>query len=171
MTKGSFFLIVLCFFTVSCNALEAPQKNAHIDIKEDLKNYLLAQFDDIKISEIYSKNDNKKGYFQKSLGDPLIKEIVDIKAHDIYFKELSAKSETHLGVVYFNYQTPEKAKLAISQIEQKGFFENTKILTKYVAINVDAVNIVVYTESSADKTALSYLDSITNKISNPKEKK
>lgn len=171
MAKKIFYFITLCFLVVSCNAQEAPKKALDVVIKEDLKNYLLVQYDDIKISEIYSKKSNKKDYLQKSLGDSLLKEALDIKAQDIYFKELSEKSETHLGVAYLTYASPDKAKKAISGVEQNGFFENTKILTKYVAVNVDAVNLIVYTESAGDKIVLSYLDSIPNKILNTGGKK
>jgi 4-hydroxyphenylpyruvate dioxygenase-like putative hemolysin len=76
-----------------------------------------------------------------------------------------------LGVAYLTYASPDKAKKAISGVEQNGFFENTKILTKYVAVNVDAVNLIVYTESAGDKIVLSYLDSIPNKILNTGGKK
>ena len=101
---------------------------------------------------------------KKSLGDSLSREALDVKAQDIYFKELSGKAETHLGIIYLHYETTDKAKKAIAQVQQKGFFENTKILTKYVAVNADEINLIVYTESSADKTALNYLDSISNKV-------
>jgi hypothetical protein len=171
MTKGTLYFIALCFFVVSCNAQEAFQKTLDLDIKEDLKIYLLTRYDDIKISEIYSKNSNKNGYLQKSLGNSLLKEVLDVKTHDIYFKELSAKSETHFGIVYLRYATPDKAKKSLSHVEKKGFFENTKILTQYVAVNIDEVNLIVYTESSADKTALNYLDTIANKFLNNVDKK
>jgi|GEM_PF-3017097 len=171
MTKKIFYFITLCFLVVSCNAQEVPKKALDVVIKEDLKNYLFTQYEDIKISEIYSKNSNKNDYLQKSLGDSLLKEALDIKAQDIYFKELSATSETHLGVVYFTYASPDKAKKALSGVEQKGFFENTKVLTKYVAVNIDTVNLIVYTESAGDKTVLSYLDSISNKKLNDADKK
>ncbi len=163
MSKKIFYFMVLCFFIASCNAQEASQKDLDALIKEDLKGYLLAQYDDIKISEIYSKSNNKKDYLKKSLGDSLLNDVLDVKANDIYFKELTAKSETHLGVAYISYEASDKAKKALSTVEQKGFFENTKILTRYVAVNIDAVNLIVYTESAADKTVLNYLDSIPGK--------
>ncbi len=53
----------------------------------------------------------------------------------------------------------------------KDFFENTKILTQYVIVNVDAVNIIVYTESCANKTALNYFDSISDKLLHDTNKK
>ena len=81
-----------------------------------------------------------------------------------------AASESHLGVAYCRYETPEKAKEAISKVEQKGFFENTKILTKYVVVNSGTVNLVVYTESSGNKTVIEYLDSIPQKILNSQQK-
>ena len=55
---------------LSCNAQETPHTQADVDIKEGLKTYLLSRYDDIKISEVYSKNDNKKDYLEKSLGLP-----------------------------------------------------------------------------------------------------
>ena len=58
---------------LSCNAQDVSHTQADVDIKEGLKTYLLSHYDDIKISEVYSKNDNKKAYLQKSLGDALIK--------------------------------------------------------------------------------------------------
>jgi hypothetical protein len=167
MTQKIFCFIALSFFMVACNAQET-KKALDVVIKEDLKSYLLSQYDDIKIAEVYSKDSdkersNKKSYLQKSLGDALLKEARDIKAQDIYFKELTATTETHLGVAYFYYETPDKAKKAIANLEPEGFFENTKILTKYVVVNVDAVNLVVYTESAGNKTVLGYLDSIAKK--------
>ena len=60
MIKRTFYFLAVCLFVGSCNAHEATKKNLDIDIKEDLKTYLLTQYDDIKISEIYSKNRNKK---------------------------------------------------------------------------------------------------------------
>lgn len=168
MTKGTLYFIVLCFFFASCHAQEACQKSLHLDVKEDFKDYLLTQYDDIKISGIYSNNSNKKGYLQKSLGDLLLKEVIDIKAHDIYFKKLSEKSESHLGVAYLHYGTVDKAKKAISSTEKQGFFENTKILTQYVAINGGVVNIIVYTESAANKTALDYLDAVAKSLAQGK---
>jgi len=164
MVKRTFYFLALCLFVGSCNAHETSKKNVDIDIKEDLKIYLLTQYDDIKISEIYSKNSSKKDYLKKSLGDALSKEALDVKARDIYFKELSAKSETHLGIVYLHYSSTEQAKKAISQVQHKGFFENTKILTKYVVVNADEINLIIYTESAADKTVLHYMDSISNKV-------
>jgi hypothetical protein len=166
MTKGIFYFIAICCFVASCHAQEAPKNFLDVDIKENFKNYLLTEYDDIKISEIYSKNSNKKSYLQKSLGDSLVKEVIDVKSHDIYFKELSLKYEAHLGIAYLRYETAGNAKNAISHIEKKGFFENTKILTKYVVINVDAVNLIVYTESSANKNASAYLDFISSKVFN-----
>lgn len=164
MTKGTFFFIALCFFVASCNAQEVSQAKVDVNIKKDLKSYLLSHYDDIKISEVYSKKGDKKGYLQKSLGDTLVKDVVDIQAHDLYFKELSASSEVHLGVAYLRYETPEKARAAVAQVEQKGFFENTKILTRYVVINNDAVNVILYTESAANKIALDYLDVTSSKL-------
>lgn len=158
MAKGIFYFITLCFFVLSCNAQDASHTKAYVDIKEGLKTYLLSHYDDIKISEVYSKNDNKKAYLEKSLGDALVKEVVDIQSHDIYFKELSATTEVHLGVAYLRYDTQEKAQKAMAQIEQKGFFENTKILTRYIITNIDAQNVILYTESAANKMVLEYLD-------------
>ncbi|MES2675137.1 MAG: hypothetical protein V4660_12925 [Pseudomonadota bacterium] len=126
MTKRTFYFIALCFFVSSCNAQEVSKKTLHVDIKEDLKSYLLTQYDDIKISEIYSKNSNKKNYLQKSLGDNLLKEVLDVKSHDVYFKELSAQSETHLGIAYLRHASVDKAKAAISQVEKKVFLKILK---------------------------------------------
>ena len=158
MAKGTFCFIALCFLVLSCNAQDASHTKADVDIKEGLKTYLLSHYDDIKISEVYSKNDNKKSYLEKSLGDALVKEVINIQSHDIYFKELSATAEVHLGVAYLRYETQEKAQKAMVQIEQKGFFENTKILTRYVITNIDAQNVILYTESAANKMVLDYLD-------------
>lgn len=164
MTKGTFCFIALCFFVLSCNAQDASHAKAAVDIKEGLKTYLLSHYDDIKISEVYSKNDNKKSYLEKSLGDALVKKVVDIQSHDIYFKELSATSEVHLGIAYLRYDTQEKAQKAMAQIEQKGFFENTKILTRYVITNIGAKNVIIYTESAANKMVLEYLDIASTKL-------
>jgi hypothetical protein len=162
--KITFFFIALCLLVLSCNAQDAPHIKADVDIKEGLKVYLLSHYDDIKISEIYSKNNNKKAYLEKSLGDAFIEEVVDIQSHDIYFKELSATSEVHLGVAYLRYETPEKAQKAMAQIEQKGFFENTKILTRYAITNIDAQNVILYTESAANKMVLEYLDIASTRL-------
>ena len=158
MAKGTFCFIALCFLVLSCNAQDASHTKADVDIKEGLKTYLLSHYDDIKISEVYSKNDNRKSYLEKSLGDALVKEVINIQSHDIYFKELSATAEVHLGIAYLRYETQEKAQKAMVQIEQKGFFENTKILTRYVITNIDAQNVILYTESAANKMVLDYLD-------------
>lgn len=166
MTKGPFCFIALCFLVLSCHAQDVSQTKVHVDLKEELKTYLLSHYDDIKISEVYSKNDDKKGYLLKSLGDALIKDVVEIQSHDIYFKEVSATSEVHLGIAYLRYDTPEKAQKAIAQVEQKGFFENTKILTRYVMTNVDSQNVILYTESAANKMALDYLDVASTKLKN-----
>lgn len=171
MTKGIFYVIASYFIVIYCHAQEAPQKNLDIDIKQDLKNYLLIKYDDIKISEIYRKNNNKKDFLKTSLGSSLLKEALDINTHHIYFKKLSDDAETHLGIVYLFYETPGKARNAIATIEKSGFFENTRILTKYVAVNADSVNLVVFTESSADKIALEYLDSVSSKIPSNTDKK
>lgn len=48
-------------------------------------------------------------------------------------------------------------------MEQKDFFENTKILTRHVIVNHDSVNVILYTESAANKTALDYLDVMSKK--------
>lgn len=167
MTQKIFLFIALGFFMVACNAQET-KKALDVIIKEDLKSYLLSHYDNIKIAEVYSKDSdkesiNKKDYLQKSLGNALLKEALGVKAQDIYFKELTATTETHLGVAYFSYETQDKAKKAIANLEPEGFFENTKILTKYVFVNIDAVNLVVYTESAGNKTVLGYLDSIAKK--------
>lgn len=90
--------------------------------------------------------------------------MVDIKSHDIYFKEVSATSEVHLGIACLRYETPEKAQKAIAHIEQNGFFENTKILTRYVATNVGSQNVILYTESAANKMVLDYLDVASAKL-------
>ncbi|MGM8226941.1 hypothetical protein ACSV5M_10185 [Cellvibrio sp. ARAG 10.3] len=164
MAKGAFCFIALCFLVLSCNAQDAPHTQANVDIKEGLKAYLLSHYDDIKISEVYSKNDNKKAYLEKSLGDALVKEVVDIQSHDIYFRELSATAEVHLGIAYLRYDTQEQAQKAMAQIEQKGFFENTKILTRYIITNIDAQNVILYTESAANKMVLEYLDIASSKL-------
>lgn len=166
MNKNAFYFITLLCFVVSCHAQDVSQGTIKLVVKDDLKDYLLTQYDDIKISEIFSKNSDKKSYLKKTLGDLFVKSVVDIKSQDLYFKELSSVSEVHLGVAYCRYETPEKAKEAISKIEQNGFFENTKILTKYVAVNSGAVNLIVYTESSGNKTVIEYLESIPQKILN-----
>jgi hypothetical protein len=166
MTKGILCFMSLCFFVASCHAQETAKETSYLDIKEDFKNYLLTQYNDVKISEIYSKKSNKKDYLKKSLGDLLLKEVLDVKAQDLYFKELSEKFEAHLGIAYLNYKTPDMAKKSLSSVEPKGFFENTKILTQYVATNVGAVNIIVYSESAANKTALNYLGVFTNRLVN-----
>lgn len=166
MAKGTFCFITLCFFVLSCNAQDASHTKADVDIKEGLKTYLLSHYDDIKISEIYSKNNDKKAYLGKSLGDAFVKEVVDIQSHDIYFKELSATTEVHLGVAYLRYETPEKAQKAMAQLEPKGFFENTKILTRYVVTNIDSQNVILYTESAANKVVLDYLDVASTRIQN-----
>lgn len=158
MAKGTFCFIALCFLVLSCNAQDVSHTKADIDIKEELKTYLLSHYDDIKISEVYSKKDDKKAYLEKSLGDAFVKDVVEFQSHDIYFKELSATSEVHLGIAYLRYETQEKAQKAIAQIEQKSFFENTKILTRYVITNIDSKNVILYTESAANKMVLDYLD-------------
>ena len=123
MAKGTYCFIALCFLALSCNAQDVLHTKINIDVKEEIKTYLLSHYYAIKVSEFYSKNDNKKTYLQKSLGDALVKEVVDIKSHDIYFKEVSATSEVHLGIAYLRYETSEKAQKAIAHIEQNGFLK------------------------------------------------
>lgn len=159
----AFYFTALYLIATYCNAQESCKEILSSNIKEGLKNHLLMQYDDIKISEIYSKSSNKKTYLLNALGHSLLKGATDISSNDLYFKELSEKTEAHIGAACLSYQTSAQAKKAITNIEQKGFFENTKILTQYVAINIDSVNLIVYTESSADKTALTFLDSIHNR--------
>lgn len=110
INKSAFYFITLLFFVVSCHAQDASQGGVGLVVKDDLKDYLLTQYDDIKISEVFSKNSDKKSYLKKSLGDLLVKSVLDVKSQDLYFKELSAVSEVHLGVAYCRYETPEKAK-------------------------------------------------------------
>lgn len=60
MPKGTLCFIALCFFVASCDAQEASRVKIDVNIKEDLKNYLLSHYDDIKIAEFFSKKAIKK---------------------------------------------------------------------------------------------------------------
>ncbi|PUA29009.1 MAG: hypothetical protein B0W54_11510 [Cellvibrio sp. 79] len=168
--KNVFYFVALLLFVASCHAQDVFQGANGWGAKDDLKDFLLARYDDIEISEIFSKKSDKTNYLKKSLGHLFVKSVLDVKSQDFYFKELSAVSAVHLGVAYCRYETPEKAREAMSRIEQKGFFENTKIATRYVAINSGVVNLIVYTESSGNKTVIEYLDSIPQKILNAQQK-
>lgn len=165
MSKRIFGFLALCFFITACAAEEASTYSIEKDIKDDLKSYLLAQYEAVKLSEIHTKNEDKLPYLRSALGDSFINNVIAVSARDLYFKEISAASEVHLGIAIVRYETSDKAKLAISKIEKKGFFENTKILTQYVAVNKDEINIVMYTESSANKVVLKYLDDELKKFS------
>ena len=60
INKSAFYFITLLFFVVSCYAQDVSQGAIKLVVKDDLKDYLLSQHDDIKISEVFSKNSDKK---------------------------------------------------------------------------------------------------------------
>lgn len=154
-------IITIVFFllsTVACAQQVIPSAYKVIDFDEDLKSYLFTKFDDFQITEIFSKKDNKESFFRKSLGGDFVKETIKITSREILFKDLSVKSDSHVGLAILNYSNAQSAQQAIKNIEHSGYFENTKILTKYVLKNTGHQNIVLYTESAGDSLATDYIE-------------
>jgi hypothetical protein len=154
-------ILIVTFFLLSsttCAHEELSVKSPIQNFDENLERYLFSKYDDFQITEIFSKNDAKKIFLKKSLGESLVKGTIDLESREILFKELPIKTESHVGIAVLIYADEQAAKNALKTIENSGYFENTKILTKYISANKGNINVILYTESSADKVVLDYIE-------------
>ncbi|MCK5232154.1 MAG: hypothetical protein KAR13_17920 [Desulfobulbaceae bacterium] len=152
------FSLLLLISVIACGSGERSAEFSVVEVKENLKSYLFSKFDDFQITEIFSKYENKKTFLEDSLGSEFTRNITTIESQELLFKELSSETDSHIGFVVITYSCDIAAQKAIGSIYPTGFFENTKILTRYVSANKDEINLVIYTESAADKQVLVYLD-------------
>jgi hypothetical protein len=67
------------------------------------------------------------------------------------------QSESHIGIASVLYLKKQASKKASENLDKNSYLRNTKILTKYIIINVGAENLVVYSESAADKQVTSFM--------------
>ncbi|MFS1524252.1 hypothetical protein ACL7TT_09075 [Microbulbifer sp. 2304DJ12-6] len=156
--KINIVITILLILSPAAFAKDAlPTKYQIHDFEENLKSYLLTKYENFQITELFSKHDDKKQFLKSSLGDDFIKGVVNTKSRELLFKEMSIKTESHVGIAILIYSDEKLAKSALNTIENTSYFENTKILTKYVSHNRGRKNVILYTESSADKLVLEYM--------------
>ena len=164
MIKCKWVIVSILWLCVaSCQANEIKNITQDV-IEEKLESVLSTSFDDFQITKIYSKNDNSHDYIKSSLGLKFIGTALNVNKQEYYFKSLVSKNSSHIGVAIVEYANNIDAKQALNAIESlNGYFEKTKILTKYTIRNEGNLNIVFYTESAAD----SLVNDILTKLANP----
>lgn len=157
MKTRHLIFFVLAILSFSCNAGGSDALFSVTGFENNLKGYLFSKYENFQITKIYEKDPNKRSFLEKSLGKEVVSGAGEITAQEFSFKELHEKSGTHIGIAIIKYSTAEKSKTAAKSIEKKGYFENTIILTRYLLLNRGDQNMIVYTESAADKVVLEYL--------------
>jgi hypothetical protein len=149
--------LLLIMFT-ACNA-EVSNQLVNIErLKNDFEQHVAGYYDEYKISEIKSKSDNKKVFLEKVMGKQLLVGAKSLSYKEIQIQELSKKEVSHLGIAELIYISDEVAKKAYLKSEAKGYFSNTKILTKYVMVNDQNINVIFYSETSLDKVIKTFLE-------------
>ncbi len=153
------FLILAPVAFASCQA-ESSKPYTIYEIEQRLAKKLFESFSDFQITKIYTRNSDHNNFYKTVLGTDILQSTTDIEKQEFFFKPLTDTNNLHLGVAVFTYPDKTSAEKALSSIETSGFFKNTKILTRYQLVNHGKTNILAYTESSADKRVLSYLEAI-----------
>ena len=157
--KINILIVTFILLSSAACAHEALSVKSPIqNFDENLKRYLFSKYEDFQITEIFSKNDGKKIFLKNSLGEDTVKGAINTESRELLFKELPIKSESHVGIAVLIYADEQAAKNALKTIENSGYFENTKILTKYISANKGNINEILYTESSADNVVLDHIE-------------
>jgi hypothetical protein len=157
ITRLIFTVYILLLFS-ACQA-SGIDKSEMVDfVKSDLVTYLYSKYSDFQVTEIYSKNDNKKSFLKSSLSEGFIANVTHIASKELYFKDLAKQTASHIGIACVIYIDEASAKRASKKLDRTGYFSNTKILTKYITVNLGKENLVVYSESSADKVVSSFFN-------------
>jgi hypothetical protein len=159
MLKGLLLVYSLFVFT-ACQASGTDKTEVVNSIESVLINYLYTLYDDFQITEIYSKKDNKMTFLKSSLGENLLVDSSHTQSKELYFKGVSNQSESHIGIASIIYLNKQAAKNASENLDKNGYFRNTKILTKYIIINVGKENLIVYSESAADKQVTAFMEQL-----------
>lgn len=160
MKTRHLILFVLATISFSCNAGKSDSIFSIAGFENNLQSYLSSKYENFQITKIYEKDPGKRSFLGKSLGKSVVAGADGIVAQEFNFKQLHENSGTHIGIAIITYPTDQKSKAAAKGIKKEGYFENTIILTRYLFINRGVQNLVVYTETAADKVVLDYLDTL-----------
>jgi len=158
MLMRLFCTALLSIMFTACNAGVSNQLVNIERLKNDFEQHVAGYYDDYKISEIKSKSDNKKAFLEKVMGKQLLADAKNLNYKEIQVQELSKKEVSHLGIAELIYTSDELAKNAYLKYEKKGYFSNTKILTRYVMVNNQNINVVFYSETSLDEVIKTFLE-------------
>jgi hypothetical protein len=159
-----FFSLLLIFF--GCQAGNNSKSLIINKIESELVEYLYSKYDDFQVTEIFSSKDDKHQYISSGLGNKIIDNSKYISSKELYFKNITNKYESHIGIISIEYQEEKSAKNAYLDIEKKGYFSNTKILTKYLLLNIGKENLIIYSESVADKIVNKFFERLSAMNSN-----
>ena len=154
------FMSIILSLALSCTAEDCKDISLN-EVESNLIQSLGHSYEEFQITKLYSKKQNHLDYFKQVLTPKFSNYIAQVEKEEFFFKGITEVTDAHIGVAIFTYKSKKIAKEALSNIETNGYFRNSKILTKYYLVNCGSKNILSYTESSADKRALNYLESIT----------
>ena len=150
-----YLLQMFSFLIVACSPLTAMSSST--DLLETLKKEFVQQVsagaNDVKVSEITDKADDKKAFLKKSLPGLYIQGNEKVTYKEIFVRQGKQSGHFHLGMIKLEYGNKQKARAAMEKIKQgakSSYFSNTKILTKYLLLVKDNAMLVIYSETFID---------------------
>ncbi len=117
--------LLLLFFTLplflSCYAETNSSADPMADLEAKLKSWALTHYDDYQLCEVFSKKDNKRQFFEKTIGSVLVAGVEQLDSRELFVKELTATVPAHIGFAVFDYKDQKAAKKAMKKLSRKVF--------------------------------------------------
>lgn len=132
------------------------------NIKKEFLQIAAADIKDYRLCELYSKNEDKKAFVEKTLQKDFTKNMKNIQWKEMQFREETAKSNLHLGVIVIQYMTNQDAINPVTRVQTRpvNYLANSKILTRYIAIRDNENVAFIYSETFIDDKIKALLDKL-----------
>lgn len=153
MKKSALFFLL---FVAACVSAQG-KTDSDLFVKSELEKYLWEKYQSFRITEIYERDTDAKGFLSKSIGESLLKEAAIVKKREFLFARNDSRLDAHLGVMVVVYSNSGDAKKAAGSVEITGFLNETKILTRYVIKQFDKELLIVYSESVAHEDVSEFI--------------
>lgn len=101
----------------------------------------------------------------RNLGPGLLSGALEVVGRDFQFRSSARDRQTHIGVIALRYSSPAVARRQASRLApRQDYFRNTKILTRFAAITLDRLLVVVYSENSGDSRVVKALGELPSRF-------
>jgi hypothetical protein len=159
-------LFVVCLLVVLMAgvslAVDAPTTLTQI-LKTRLTEHLVSGTTPSSIRETSIKQNYIRIIVRDNLNKSLLTSVRNVSGTDFWFIPTGSQSETQIVLLILEYPNRETASRMAKQLStRKGYFKNTKILTRFSYTTVGNQLAIVFTENAGNEALIKFIDECTD---------